>query len=88
MPCLALCCYVFSGINRNNLIASSTSCGLIANSLDMFADAAVHRLALFVVGQSARKKQLKAARICLVGYTWVWLQLLIFDVLRRLLLRQ
>ena len=64
------------------LIASST--GLIADSLDMFADAAVYGLALFVVGQSA-KKQLKAAHLS----GWVQLglaALVIFDVLRRFFL--
>ncbi|WP_419225112.1 cation transporter [Acinetobacter sp. A2] len=64
------------------LIASST--GLIADSLDMFADAAVYGLALFVVGQSA-KKQLKAAHLS----GWVQLALaavVIVDVLRRFFL--
>ena len=64
------------------LVASST--GLIADSLDMFADAAVYGLALFVVGQSA-KKQLKAAHLS----GWVQLglaALVIFDVLRRFFL--
>lgn len=38
------------------------SAGLIADSLDMFADAAVYGLALYVVGRAARTK-LKAARL-------------------------
>lgn len=46
------------------------SAGLIADSLDMFADAAVYGLALYAVGRAAQTK-LKAAR--LAG----WLQLLL-----------
>jgi hypothetical protein len=50
------------------LYAQST--GLIADALDMFADAAVYALALFVVGKSAQLK-LKAAHIS------GWLQLIL-----------
>ncbi len=61
-------------------LAQST--GLIADSLDMFADAAVYGLALYAVGRS-RDLQLRAAR------TSGWLQLLLAlgalaEVLRRL----
>ncbi|UZJ45434.1 cation transporter [Marinimicrobium sp. C6131] len=59
------------------------SAGLIADSLDMFADAAVYGLALYAVGRAAQTK-LKAAR--LAG----WLQLILAfgalsEVLRRFL---
>lgn len=63
-------------------LAQST--GLIADSLDMFADAAVYGLALYAVGRS-RALQLRAARAS------GWLQLLLAlgalaEVLRRLVL--
>jgi len=57
------------------------SAGLIADSLDMFADAAVYGLALYAVGHSVKKK-LKAAHIS------GWLQMILAlgalsEVLRR-----
>ncbi|MFH3721678.1 cation transporter, partial [Acinetobacter baumannii] len=63
----------------SGLVAAST--GLIADSLDMLADATVFGIALFVVGKSV-KKQLKAAHLS------GWLQLIlatsvIVDVVRR-----
>ncbi len=63
-------------------LAEST--GLIADALDMFADAAVYGLALYAVGRAAAHK-LRAARLS------GWLQLLLAlgalaEVLRRLLL--
>lgn len=63
------------------LAAQST--GLVADSLDMFADAAVYGLALYAVGRAARMK-LRAAH--LAG----WLQMLLaagtlFEVVRRFL---
>lgn len=61
------------------LFAQST--GLIADSLDMFADAAVYSLALYAVGRAA---QMKARAAHLAG----WLQLILaigalFEVVRR-----
>lgn len=61
------------------IIASST--GLIADSLDMFADAAIYGIALFVVGKNLNA-QLKAAHLS------GWLQfglamIVLIDVLRR-----
>ncbi|EHU2953344.1 TPA: cation transporter [Acinetobacter baumannii] len=63
----------------SGIIAAST--GLIADSLDMFADAAVYGIALYAVGK-ASKYQLKAAHFA------GWIQLLlalivIVDVVRR-----
>ena len=63
----------------SGIIAAST--GLIADSLDMFADAAVYSIALYAVGKAA-KYQLKAAHFA------GWIQLLlalivIIDVIRR-----
>ncbi|MDO7231309.1 cation transporter [Acinetobacter nosocomialis] len=63
----------------SGIIAAST--GLIADSLDMFADAAVYGIALYAVGKAARY-QVKAAH--LAG----WIQLIlasivIVDVVRR-----
>ena len=63
----------------SGIIAAST--GLIADSLDMFADAAVYSIALYAVGKAA-KYQLKAAHFA------GWIQLLlalivIIDVVRR-----
>ena len=60
-------------------LAQST--GLIADSLDMFADAAVYGVALYAVGQSARKK-LRAAHLS--GWLQVVLALgALTEVLRR-----
>lgn len=57
------------------------SAGLIADSIDMFADAAVYGVALIAVGQSARKK-LHAAHLS------GWLQLILaFGVLAEVLRR-
>ncbi len=61
----------------------AASSGLIADSLDMFADAAVYGIALYVVGK-ASKYQLRAAHIS------GWLQLVLalsvaLDVVRRFL---
>ena len=63
----------------SGIIAAST--GLIADSLDMFADAAVYGIALYAVGKAA-KYQIKAAHFA------GWIQLLlavivIVDVIRR-----
>ena len=63
----------------SGIIAAST--GLIADSLDMFADAAVYCIALYAVGKAA-KYQVKAAHFA------GWIQLLlavivIVDVIRR-----
>ncbi|MFD1438323.1 cation transporter [Acinetobacter sp. ANC 4282] len=63
----------------SGIIAAST--GLIADSLDMFADAAVYGIALYAVGKAA-KYQVKAAHFA------GWIQLLlavivIVDVIRR-----
>ena len=63
----------------SGIIAAST--GLIADSLDMFADAAVYGIALYAVGKAA-KYQVKAAHFS------GWIQLLlavivIVDVIRR-----
>jgi MFS family permease len=63
----------------SGIIAAST--GLIADSLDMFADAAVYGIALYAVGKAA-KYQVKAAHFA------GWIQLLlavivIIDVIRR-----
>jgi cation diffusion facilitator family transporter len=62
-------------------LAQST--GLIADSLDMFADATVYGLALYAVGQGI-VKQTKAAKIS--GYLQIILGAgVMFEVLRRLL---
>lgn len=66
----------------SGIIAAST--GLIADSLDMFADAAVYGIALYAVGKAA-KYQIKAAHFA------GWIQLLlalivIVDVIRRFIL--
>lgn len=66
----------------SGIIAAST--GLIADSLDMFADAAVYGIALYAVGKAA-KYQVKAAHFA------GWIQLLlavivIVDIVRRFLL--
>ena len=63
----------------SGIIAAST--GLIADSLDMFADAAVYGIALYAVGKAA-KYQVKAAHFA------GWIQLLlavivIIDIIRR-----
>lgn len=63
----------------SGILAAST--GLIADSLDMFADAAVYGIALYAVGK-ASKLQLKAAHIS----GWIQLALaltVIGDVIRR-----
>lgn len=61
------------------LIAQST--GLIADSLDMFADAAVYGLALYAVGRAAALK-MKAAHIA--GWLQVVLALgALLEVVRR-----
>ncbi|MFW1848842.1 cation transporter [Acinetobacter oleivorans] len=65
----------------SGVIAAST--GLIADSLDMFADAAVYGIALYAVGKAA-KYQLKAAHFA----GWIQLVLalvVIVDVIRRFL---
>ncbi|MEQ1259819.1 MULTISPECIES: cation diffusion facilitator family transporter [Gammaproteobacteria] len=66
----------------SGIIAAST--GLIADSLDMFADAAVYGIALYAVGKAA-KYQVKAAHFA------GWIQLLlaiivIVDIIRRFVL--
>lgn len=59
------------------------SAGLIADSLDMFADAAVYSIALFAVGKAAKQK-LKAAHLS--GGLQVVLGLgVLFEVIRRLI---
>lgn len=61
------------------IIASST--GLIADSLDMFADAAIYGIALFVVGKNLNA-QLKAAHLS--GWFQFGLAMIVLiDVLRR-----
>ncbi|RFF22867.1 cation transporter [Acinetobacter sp. JW] len=61
------------------IIASST--GLIADSLDMFADAAIYGIALFVVGKNLNA-QLKAAHLS--GWFQFGLAIIVLiDVLRR-----
>ncbi|MBJ8438469.1 cation transporter [Acinetobacter lactucae] len=61
------------------IIASST--GLIADSLDMFADAAIYGIALFVVGKNLNA-QLKAAHLS--GWLQFGLAMVVLvDVLRR-----
>ncbi len=63
----------------SGILAAST--GLVADSLDMFADAAVYGIALYAVGKAA-KFQLKAAHIS----GWIQLALaltVIGDVIRR-----
>lgn len=60
------------------------SAGLIADSLDMFADAAVYGLSLFAVGRAITVKR-RAARIS--GYLQLLLALGVFaDIVRRLFL--
>lgn len=64
------------------LIAEST--GLIADSLDMFADASVYSISLYAVGKSA---VLKGNAAKLSGIVQIALSLLVlFDVLRRFIL--
>lgn len=64
------------------LVAEST--GLIADSLDMFADASVYSIGLYAVGKSAALKG-KAAQLS--GIVQIVLAVLVlFDVLRRFLL--
>ncbi len=59
------------------------STGLIADALDMFADAAVYGLALFAVGKSSALK-LKAAHLS--GYLQLILAMsVLFEVIRRLI---
>ncbi|MGE4580480.1 MAG: cation transporter [Desulfuromonadales bacterium] len=76
---LAINAFMFVTEMGVGLFAQST--GLIADSLDMFADAAVYGLALYAVGRAARLK-IRAAHIA------GWLQLLLAlgalsEVLRR-----
>ena len=61
------------------IIASST--GLIADSLDMFADAAIYGIALFVVGKSLNA-QLKAAHLS-GWFQFALAMIVLVDVLRR-----
>lgn len=64
------------------LVAEST--GLIADSLDMFADASVYSIGLYAVGKSAVLKG-KAAKLS--GIVQIVLAVLVlFDVLRRFIL--
>ncbi|CAM0587001.1 Cadmium, cobalt and zinc/H(+)-K(+) antiporter [Acinetobacter baumannii] len=66
----------------SGLIAAST--GLIADSLDMFADAAVYGIALYTVGKAA-KYQVKAAHFA--GWIQLFLAItVIVDVIRRFIL--
>ncbi|WP_171477662.1 cation transporter [Acinetobacter baumannii] len=66
----------------SGLIAAST--GLIADSLDMFADAAVYGIALYAVGKAA-KYQVKAAHFA--GWIQLFLAItVIVDVIRRFIL--
>ncbi|ENW16385.1 Cobalt-zinc-cadmium resistance protein CzcD [Acinetobacter haemolyticus CIP 64.3 = MTCC 9819] len=66
----------------SGLIAAST--GLIADSLDMFADAAVYGIALYAVGKTA-KYQVKAAHFA--GWIQLFLAItVIVDVIRRFIL--
>ncbi|QWZ60386.1 MULTISPECIES: cation transporter [Acinetobacter calcoaceticus/baumannii complex] len=61
------------------IIASST--GLIADSLDMFADAAIYGIALFVVGKNLNA-QLKAAHLS-GWFQFALAMIVLIDVLRR-----
>ncbi|KYQ80286.1 cation transporter [Acinetobacter lactucae] len=61
------------------IIASST--GLIADSLDMFADAAIYGIALFVVGKNLNA-QLKAAHLS-GWFQFALAMVVLVDVLRR-----
>jgi len=64
------------------LVAQST--GLIADSLDMFADASIYAISLYAVGKSS---SLKTSSAKLSGYTQILLALLVLaDVLRRFIL--
>lgn len=64
------------------LLAEST--GLIADSLDMFADASVYAISLYAVGKSGDLKMRSAK---LSGFTQIFLALLVLaDVLRRFIL--
>lgn len=64
------------------LLAQST--GLIADSLDMFADAFVYGISLYAVGKSSSLK-VRAARLS--GITQIFLALMVFaDVIRRFML--
>ncbi|KRI84840.1 cation transporter [Acinetobacter baumannii] len=66
----------------SGLIAAST--GLIADSLDMFADAAVYGIALYTVGKAA-KYQVKAAHFA--GWIQLFLAItVIVDVIRHFIL--
>ena len=81
---LAINAAMFAGEALGALLADSSA--LLADSLDMFADAAVYAIALFGVHR-ARARQLKAARVSGV------LQLLLAagalaEVIRRVYLRQ
>lgn len=64
------------------LLAQST--GLIADSLDMFADASVYAISLYAVGKSGDLK-IRSARFS--GFAQIFLALLVLvDVLRRFIL--
>jgi Co/Zn/Cd efflux system component len=64
------------------IIAQST--GLIADSLDMFADASVYAISLYAVGKSI---ELKIRSAKLSGITQIFLALLVLaDVIRRFIL--
>lgn len=64
------------------ILAEST--GLIADSLDMFADASVYAISLYAVGESGDLK-IKSAKLS--GFTQIFLALLVLaDVLRRFIL--
>lgn len=64
------------------ILAEST--GLIADSLDMFADASVYAISLYAVGKSGDLK-IKSAKLS--GFTQIFLALLVLaDVLRRFIL--
>lgn len=64
------------------LLAQST--GLIADSLDMFADASVYAISLYAVGKSGDLK-IRSARLS--GFAQIFLALLVLvDVLRRFIL--
>jgi Co/Zn/Cd efflux system component len=74
------CMFVFE--MTLGLLAQST--GLIADSLDMFADAAVYAISLYAIGKSSDLKT-KAAKLS--GVTQIFLALVVVaDVFRRFIL--
>lgn len=76
---LAINAFMFVFEMTLGLLAQST--GLIADSLDMFADASVYTISLYAVGKSSTLKT-KSAKLS--GFAQIFLALLVLaDVLRR-----